>query len=113
MVMHCFIAESGAPEKVARLGAWALCQAMVRTSYQDYGAWPNYGTLRLWTECRDNPSLAHELIAQHMSKLQLTHPSETTSADIAAGNVVAMYGPDAAIEVGDTEVQNVFTWFKA
>ena len=59
------------------------------------------------------PQLAGETICQHLAcGLGLSSPSEDTSAIVAAGVVVAMYGVKATM-VPQMEVDRVFLWVKA
>ncbi len=83
-----------------------------RRPYQDYQAWPSFLTQDLWNEIYENPTFASEIIAQHLNNAGLINPAETTSADVAAGIVVATYGPLALLQSKD-EVDRVYNAFKA
>ena len=90
----------------------AMCTRTNRP-LQDFLAWKSFGTARLWTDIQANPSLAGELLAQHLSSLGLVAPSEPTSADVASALVVAMFGPTAAGAIHEAEIRKQFLWFKA
>ncbi len=80
---------------------------------QDFHAWPAHDTAKLWVDIAATPCLAPELLAQHMSSLGLTNPSEPTSAHLAAAIVVAVYGPAAGSVISDMEIKKLYNWFKA
>jgi len=83
-----------------------------RRSYQDYSAWPNYGTRLFWDEIETNPALAGELICQRLAQLGCINPSESCSGDITAGILVAMHGSAAGAFVTDGEVERMYHWVK-
>ena len=86
--------------------------ALNRRVYQDYSAWQSYGTQAFWNDVRANPSLAGELVAQRLHIGGLQCPGESSSAEIAAGILVAQHGSSAAF-IDDAEVERAFTSFKA
>ena len=94
---------------VAAAGAMAV---VIRRSYQDYSAWPAYGTQAWWADVFANPAIALELFAQRFSKAGLINPLETSSADFAAGILASQYG-DSAATLPSSELQNCYNQFKA
>ena len=97
----------------AMLLASAVALGARNRALQDYLAWPSFGTSRLWRDVQANPSLAGELIAQHLALLGLSSPTEPTSAAVAAAIVVGIYGPAAASVIAEAEIVKWFMWFKA
>jgi hypothetical protein len=83
-----------------------------RRGYQDYSTWLNFGTASLYEDIAASPNVSGELIAQHLHRLQLKNPSEQTSADVAAGILVATYGPAAGM-LAQPQLQSTYDWFKA
>jgi hypothetical protein len=83
-----------------------------RRPYQDYSAWPAYGTKAWWAEVFANKPIALELFAQRLSQSGCVNPLERTSADISAGILAARYGA-AAAALGNEDIQNCYTQFKA
>ena len=58
---------------------------------QDYMPWSNYCTRRVWQSIAESPSMATEIICQHVANLGLINPSKDTQKSIAAHAVVAEF----------------------
>ena len=46
--------------------------------HQDYVAWPNFGTVRIWHDVHAEPALSNEIVCQHLHALGCISPSKTT-----------------------------------
>jgi hypothetical protein len=82
-----------------------------RREYQNYKNWDTYGTDAWWARVFEDPSIASELVAQRLHTLGLVCPSESTSADIAAGIVVLTHGTISST-LPAAECDKVFIAFK-
>ena len=90
----------------------AVQVARERKPYQDYSTWQNFLCHVHWQAIARAPMTANEVVCSQLHALKLYSPSEQTSADVAAGIGVAMYGMRAALM--PQEVANaIFDEFKA
>ena len=87
------------------------CAAMPRRAYQDWGSWQNFGTQDWWAEVQGNPNFAGEIVLQRFCKGGLINPSEQTSADLAAGILLAEHGRNAAL-LPVAAIDRMFDWVK-
>jgi hypothetical protein len=84
----------------------------VRRGYQDYSSWQSFGTEVFWHDVRENGAVAHEMVTQRLSDLNLQNPSESCSRLIAGGILVAVHGPRSKL-LSASECDQMFAWFKA
>ena len=74
---------------------------------QDFLSWPSFGTPKLWQTVADNPTLAIEIICQHVNLLGLINPTKATQKSIAAHTIVAEGGA-LAFAVSEAKAEQVF-----
>ena len=74
---------------------------------QDYVAWPNFCTRRVWQSLVDYPSLAVETLCQQVSSLGLINASKDTQKSIAAHAVTAEFAK-SPFPVSEKDANRVF-----
>lgn len=86
---------------------------MARRPMQDWLSWKSYGTARVWSEVGATPSLASEVLCQHIASLGGINLSEQTRASIAAAVLVGMYGSNGCACLQDADLDSMYQSVKA
>lgn len=75
---------------------------------QDYVSWPSFCTRRIWQSIAQSPSLAVEILCQHVNSLGLINASKDTQKSLAAHAAVAEF-PQNPFPVSEAVAKRVFT----
>jgi hypothetical protein len=78
-----------------------------KRSMQDYVSWPSFCTPRIWQSIAQSPSLAVEILCQHMNSLGLINASKDTQKSLAAHAVTAELAR-SPFPVSEADAKRVF-----
>jgi hypothetical protein len=82
-----------------------------RRPYQDWSCWQHHGSVSFWRDVLENTAFVGEVVCQRLAKGGLVNPSESTSADVATGILVATHGPASGL-LQNAEIDRIFDWVK-